>query len=310
MSTLSTRASLNNEMLSRLTILLPPKPVQESIGSILKALDDKIELNRRMNATLEAMARALFQSWFVDFDPVRAKLDGRQPAGLDPTTAALFPNEFEDSEIGPIPKDWRVGAIGGIAEVIDCLHSKKPIRAQTGRLFLQLNNIRDDGLLDLADAFLISDDDYANWISRMEASCGDCVITNVGRVGAVSQIPEGIRAALGRNMTGIRCKSDFAFPTFLLQCLLSDTMREEIGLKIDSGTILDALNVKSIPFLRFVQPPTELAMSFERAARPMRKATEKNLQQSRTLAEIRDALLPKLLTGKLSLNTPNKPWTT
>ena len=66
---------------------------------MLGALDDKIELNRRMNATLEAMARALFQSWFVDFDPVRAKLDGRQPTGLDPATAALFPNEFEDSEL-------------------------------------------------------------------------------------------------------------------------------------------------------------------------------------------------------------------
>ncbi len=79
---------------------------------MLGALDDKIELNRRMNATLEAMARALFQSWFVDFDPVRAKLDGRQPAGLDPATAALFPNEFENSELGHIPKGWKVMKIG------------------------------------------------------------------------------------------------------------------------------------------------------------------------------------------------------
>jgi type I restriction enzyme S subunit len=76
---------------------------------MLGALDDKIELNRRINETLEAMAQALFQSWFVDFDPARAKLDGRQPTGLDPATAALFPNEFEDSELGPIPKGWEVG---------------------------------------------------------------------------------------------------------------------------------------------------------------------------------------------------------
>ena len=92
----------------RLKIPLPPlaskKPSRRSLG----ALDDKIELNRRMNATLEAMARALFQSWFVDFDPVRAKLDGRQPPGLDPATAALFPNEFEDSELGHIPKGWDI----------------------------------------------------------------------------------------------------------------------------------------------------------------------------------------------------------
>jgi type I restriction enzyme, S subunit len=282
---------------------VPPVAEQKAIAAVLGALDDKIDLNRRMNAKLEAMARALFQSWFVDFEPVRAKLDGRQPPGLAPATAALFPNEFQDSELGRIPKDWRVGAIGGVAEVIDCLHSRKPARTETGRLFLQLNNIRDDGLLDLTDAFLISDEDYANWISRMEARSGDCVITNVGRVGAVSQIPEGVRAALGRNMTGIRCKSDFACPTFLLQCLLSDAMKEEIGLKIDSGTILDALNVRSIPFLRFVQPPTNLAMSFERVVRPMRKAMEANLQQSHTLAAIRDALLPPLLRGTIKVPT-------
>ena len=94
-----------------LRVALPPLAEQKAIAAVLGALDDKIELNRRMNATLEAMARALFQSWFVDFDPVRAKLDGRQPAGLDPATAALFPNEFEDSTLGPIPKGWTVAAI-------------------------------------------------------------------------------------------------------------------------------------------------------------------------------------------------------
>ena len=83
---------------------------------MLGALDDKIELNRRMNATLEAMARALFQSWFVDFDPVRAKLDGRQPAGLDPATAALFPAHLQDSPLGHIPKGWRACTLGDIAK--------------------------------------------------------------------------------------------------------------------------------------------------------------------------------------------------
>src|SRR5216684_1524232 len=93
---------------------LPPLPEQKEIAAVLGALDDKIELNRRMNATLEAMARALFQSWFVDFDPVRAKLDGRQPTGLDPATAALFPSHFEHGEDGMLPAGWRYTAIGEI----------------------------------------------------------------------------------------------------------------------------------------------------------------------------------------------------
>jgi type I restriction enzyme S subunit len=85
-------------------VCLPPLAEQKAIAAVLGALDDKIELNRRMNATLEAMARALFQSWFVDFDPVRAKLEGRPPAALDPATAALFPDSFQDSPLGPIPQ--------------------------------------------------------------------------------------------------------------------------------------------------------------------------------------------------------------
>src|SRR5205823_5040638 len=97
--------------LKSIQVPLPPLAEQKAIGAVLGALDDKIELNRRMNATLEAMARALFQSWFVDFDPVRAKLDGQQPTGLDPAIAALFPNEFEDSELAPIPKGWSVGQV-------------------------------------------------------------------------------------------------------------------------------------------------------------------------------------------------------
>src|SRR5205823_5146953 len=85
---------------------------------ILGALDDKIELNRRRNRTLEAMAQAIFQSWFVDFDPVRAIADGRTPVGLSPDLAALFPDSFEDSALGPIPKGWRVGTVGELADVV------------------------------------------------------------------------------------------------------------------------------------------------------------------------------------------------
>ena len=87
---------------------LPPPYEQKAIAHILGTLDDKIELNRRMNETLEAMARAIFKSWFVDFDPVRAKAEGRQPEGMDADTAALFPDSFEDSPQGKIPKGWRV----------------------------------------------------------------------------------------------------------------------------------------------------------------------------------------------------------
>jgi len=102
----------------RMHITLPPLPEQRAIAHILGTLDDKIELNRRMNETLEGIARALFKSWFVDFDPVRAKAQGRQPAGMDAETAALFPDGFEDSPLGEIPRGWRVGKIGEVAALV------------------------------------------------------------------------------------------------------------------------------------------------------------------------------------------------
>ena len=277
-----------------------------AIVSILSTLDDKIELNMKMNQTLEVIAQAIFKSWFVDFDPVKAKARGSQPQDMDSETAALFPDSFQDSELDEIPKEWEVSDIGKSAEVIDCLHSKKPDRQLTGKPLLQLWNIRDDGLIDMTDTYFITPEDYSLWISRIEASPGDCVITNVGRVGAVGQIPEGLKAALGRNMTSIRCKTSFPYPTFLIEWLLSDAMKIEISLKVDTGTILDALNVRNIPNLRFVLPSQSLLERFEEVARPLRSRMEKNLSESHTLAEIRDTLLPKLISGQIRIKDAEK----
>lgn len=288
-------------------VCLPPIELQLDISTTLGALDDKIELNHRMSETLESMSRALFRSWFVDFDPVRAKAEGRI-TGLPEDLADLFPDSFEESELGEIPKGWRVSTIGDIAAAIDCLHSKKPARQSTGRPFLQLHNIRNDGLLDLTDSYLIDEADYEKWVSRIEAAEGDCVITNVGRVGAVAQVPSGARAALGRNMTAIRCAPSFPFPTWLLECLRSDAMRTEIVRKTDAGTILDALNVRNIPRLRIVLPDTiDLVTAFEERSRPLRAKMEALMGESGTLAALRDTLLPRLISGKIPVNTVRSP---
>ena len=277
-------------------ITLPVLTEQRSIAHILSTLDDKIELNRKMNETLEAMAQALFQSWFVDFDPVRAKAEGRDP-GLPAHIAALFPGSFEDSELGEVPTDWKIISLGDFAEVIDCLHSRKPERVEEGLPLLQLGNIRADALLDMTDTYLITSEDYTKWISRMEASPGNCVVTNVGRVGAVAQIPSDFKAALGRNMTGIRCRTAYPFPTYLIQALTSSSMSEEIVRKTDSGTILDSLNVRNIPRLRIIVPPIQILALFERQCRPIRARMEANLKETSSLAALRDTLLPKLISG-------------
>lgn len=273
---------------------------QRAIARIAGALDDKIELNRRMNETLDTMARQIYKSWFINFDPVRAKAKGLD-LGLPADIVALFPDTFQDSDLGEIPEGWKVADVGLIADVIDCLHSKKPDRQDNGLPLLQLSNIGGDGIIDMRDAYFITESDYRQWVSRIEASPGDCVITNVGRVGSVAQMPAGQKAALGRNMTGVRSRPSFYYPTFLVECLLSETMREEIALRTDTGTILDALNVRNIPQLRLVLPPNSLLRVFEGIARPLRARMEQDLLESHSLASLRDTLLPGLMSGQLEV---------
>ena len=189
MSTMSTRASLNNEMLARLSISLPPIGEQSTIGHFLGTLDDKIEMNRRMNETLEAMARALFKSWFVDFDPVRAKAEGREP-GLPKPVADLFPDSFKDSELGEIPRGWEVKPLDEMAHFLNGLALQKypPI----GEQFLPVIKIAqlragtiegaDRASADLEPAYVVQNGDILfSWSGSLE-----CVLWAAGP-GALNQ---------------------------------------------------------------------------------------------------------------------------
>jgi type I restriction enzyme S subunit len=246
---------------SRLLLPIPDELTQRVTGDIYFTLSDKIDLNRRMNETLTQWTQAMLFAAL---------------AGAEAVTEA---------------------PIADIAGVIDCLHSKKPPRVESGSILLQLNNIALDGSIALSPWYHISDSDYRLWTSRIELRSGDCVITNVGRVGAVAQIPERLRAAPGRNMTAIRPRS--VPPTFLLESLLAPAMRSEIDRRTDSGTILDALNVRNIGKLLLRIPERAVINQFEQQARPLRALVEKNLRESKTLEELRNTLLSGLISGRI-----------
>jgi type I restriction enzyme S subunit len=286
--------------INRIEIPVPPHEEQRAIAHVLGTLDDKIELNRRMNETLEAMARAIFKSWFVDFDPVRAKMEGRD-LGLPKEIADLFPDRFQDSELGEIPKGWKVARLREIAEIVDCLHSKKPAKRDAGSLLLQVYNVGTNGQLDLSNPFYISQQDYEIWTRRIEITTGDLVITKTGRVGAVAQIPPGVRAGLGRNMVGIRARLTHAQPRFLRDYLLSNAMRREIELMTNVGTILSSLHVKTIELLRLVLPPKPVIEAYDELIKPLHCRKEANVAECLTLADLRDTLLPKLISGELRI---------
>jgi type I restriction enzyme S subunit len=292
------QATLNLKEIRQLPLPWPPKPCRDAIASFGKALDDKIELNRRMNATLAAMARALFQSWFVDFDPVRAKLDGRKPDGLDKATASLFPAAFQESEVGQIPKGWTVEPVG---EVVDCVGGGTPSTAEpeyweggthhwtTPKDF---SSLEAPVLLDtdrkLTDAGIAK-------ISSGLLPAGTLLLSSRAPVGylAIAAIP----VAINQGFIAMKC-NECASNLFMLNWCQAN-MAEIEGRA--TGTTFAEISKQNFRPILVALPPKEVMAAFTAAVTPLYARVTADLYQSRTLATLRDTLLPKLLSGELSV---------
>jgi type I restriction enzyme S subunit len=291
------QATLNLKEIRQLPLPWPPKQSRDAIAAFGKALDDKIELNRRMNATLETMARALFQSWFVDFDPVRAKLDGRLPLGLDLATAALFPNEFEDSEIGPIPKGWEVKTVGDVGEVI-C--GKTPPTAVSNYYgddipFITIPDLHGN-VFAAATARKLSHAG-ANSQANKTLPAGSLCVSCIATPGLVIITSENSQTNQQINSVVPHQKEETYFWYWVMVGLGS-----EIASSGSGGSVLVNLSKGRFETLHVVEPPHALIRAYHVTVRPVFEAILANTLQSRTLASLRDALLPKLLSGKLKMS--------
>ena len=270
----------------------PPLAEQKAIAAVLGALDDKIELNRRMNATLEAMAQALFQSWFVDFDPVRAKLDGCKPIGIDETTAAFFPDSFQESSLGHIPKGWMAGKFGDIGA--NSRRGVKPgdIAPNTRYIALEHMPRRSIALGDWKDAA-----DVASGKSAFKK--GEILF---GKLRPYFH-KVGVAPFDGVCSTDILVLAPHKGPEwfgFLLGHASSDELIQFTDLA-STGTKMPRTNWSDISSFKVAVPPKSIAAAFARNIQPMLDRIHVNLHQSRTLATMRDTLLPKLLSGELQV---------
>lgn len=297
--------NLNEGVIRQIPLTLPSLAEQKAIAAVLGALDDKIELNRRMNATLEAMARALFQSWFVNFDPVRAKLDGRLPAALDPATAALFPDSFQDSAIGPMPHGWSVKDLGEIADFDKGLSYKGEGLAEEGGMpMVNLGCFTGRGLFN-ADRVKRYTGEYRE---RHLVHAGDLVIANTDMtqnrviIGSPALVPElnGAKEFLfTHHVFAVRFKPGAEiWRRYVFFTLLKPEFRE-IAEGFSTGTTVLALPRDGLVNYSLCLPPVPLLEAFEKQVGPLLAAVDANLHQSRTLATLRDTLLPKLLSGEL-----------
>lgn len=281
----TTVLGIRQSELRKVSLTLPPLPEQKVIAAVLGALDDKIESNRRMNVTLEAMARALFQSWFVDFDPVRARLDGREPSWLDASTAALFPTTFQESPIGHIPAGWRAASLGQVVEVFD---SKRiPLSG--------LEREKRPGPFPYHGAAAVMDyiDDYIfDGIYMLMGEDGS-VINDDGT--PVLQYVWG-KFWVNNHAHVLRGKNRVCTEHLLLHlknCNITAFV---------TGAVQPKLNQGNLNRIEFILPPPEISQAFAKTIEPLFAQIRANTDQSRTLATLRDTLLPKLLSGELPVN--------
>ena len=278
--------------LAELPLSLPPLPEQRTIAGILGALDDKIELNRRMNGTLEAMARALFKSWFVDFDPVRAKMEGGD-TGLPKEIADLFPDRLVDSELGEIPEGWGLQPLPELMEI-------NPTRVlKRGRTapYVDMASMPTRG--HVPEKIL-----ERPFGSGMRFANGDTLLARItpclenGKTAYVDFLGD---EEVGWGSTEyIVLKPMPPLPDEFAYCLARSARFREFAIKNMSGTSgrqrvpASALFGFSIP-----SPPAQLAAEFGRTVRSLLTRGSQATQESRTLTALRDLLLPTLLSGKL-----------
>ena len=288
-----------------LAIQLPPLSEQREIASILGALDDKIELNRRMNATLESMARALFQSWFVDFDPVRAKAEGRQPVGMDAETAALFPDSFEDSAIGPIPKGWEVTNLGAVLNELETGRRPKGGVASytSGVPSVGAESINGVGVFDYSKTKYVPKDFYDRNPSGRVKDWDVLLYKDGGKPGEFR--PRVGMYALGFpfesfsiNEHVFRMRADQIGQTFLYFTVSSHRALEDFANKGGKAAI-PGINQPDVKSTLLVLPVAKVLLQFNQIAQQLAEKIIRNAASSKRYSELRDTLLPKLLSGEL-----------
>jgi type I restriction enzyme S subunit len=289
----ATMPSLNTKILSDVSIYYPPLPEQRAIAHILGTLDDKIELNRRMNETLEAMARAIFKSWFVDFDPVRAKSEGRD-TGLPEEIADLFPDSFEETELGEVPEGWEVGTLGNYANLNPESWSKDKFPESI--MYVDLANTK-WGTIDSTSIYLWKD---APSRAQRVLRIGDTIIGTV-RPGNGSYSIISENGLTGSTGFAVLRPSNEDYISFVYLAVTDKDNIERLAHLADGGAY-PAIRPDVVLATPVVYAKISVLECFARRVKPLIDKIEGNKRESRTLAKLRDTLLPKLISGELRID--------
>ncbi len=316
----------DTDFLQNYPISLPSLKEQKIIVDIVKSLDDKIHLNNQLNKTLESIAQALFKSWFIDFDPVRAKIEARQE-GKDPVlaamcvisgkseeelqqmaeddfaelqaTAALFPDEFVDSELGEVPKGWEITNINAVTASIFSggTPSTKEVTYWNGEIpWLSSGETRNKIIVSTEKSITVT---AVKKSSTKLAIFGDILIASAGQGHTRGQTSfNAIECYINQSIVALRA-NDKVSPYWLYYCL--EPRYDEMRSVSDSHSSRGSLTTKLLASMPVILPTQKLVVSFDKVINPMLAQQVKNAKEIKMLADTRDALLPKLISGDIEV---------
>ncbi|EKF9627004.1 restriction endonuclease subunit S [Vibrio cholerae] len=317
----SVQGYTNIATLKALPIPVPSIGTQKTIVENLIPLDNKITLNCQINQTLEQMAQTLFKSWFVDFDPVmdnaldagnpipdelqhraEARKAVRESEGFKPLpdeVRQLFPDAFEESELGWVPKGWEIKSSGDVIDVRDGTHAS-PKKSEHGFPLVTSKNLT-SGRLDLSNAYLISSEDYEEVNKRSKVVNGDILLTMIGTLGvpcliSVSEVNFAIK-----NVGLFRTSQTPLFKNYFFELLKSREMQRYLDSRA-AGTTQKYLSLKVLRNIPFLCPSDAVLRVFNQYAQTYESKVQQNTEQSDQLTKLRDTLLPKLISGELHLD--------
>nr|WP_272888999.1 restriction endonuclease subunit S [Stutzerimonas stutzeri] len=282
----------------KMLVATPSLFAQDQVISILGSIDDRITLLRETNATLEAIAQALFKSWFVDFDPVRAKAEGRQPEGMDAPTAALFPDSFEESELGLVPKGW------GVVPFLDACDLQGGAQPPAATFideprdgYVRLLQIRDFStdahktyIPDTGKLKKVTEDDVL--IGRYGSASGDKAKDSLGRV--CRGLSGSYNVALMK-LCPVQVGREYAFQ------MVSDSSFYRYLQGVSSKAVQSGFSKAELGQYKVIMPSSDLAEAFEQFGKAVWERVKANRELAQTLTQLRDTLLPRLISGQLRL---------
>jgi type I restriction enzyme S subunit len=287
----TTISNLSQEALKGVEVNLPDKATQDQVAEMLGALDDRITLLRETNATLEAIAQALFKSWFVDFDPVRAKMEGRAPEGMDEATAALFPDSFEETELGVVPRGWEVHSLDEIATYLNGLALQKfPPTGQDDLPVIKIAQLRKG---DTVGADMASRSIKPEYVIQN----GDVLFSWSGSLEV--EIWCGGEGALNQHLFKVTSEK---FPKWFYYLWTRHHLEHFRQVAASKATTMGHIQRSHLTAAQAIVPTEKVLLAANAVLQPIIERLVENALQAQNLSNVRDTLLPRLISGQLQLS--------